>query len=189
VFRFHERSSAVIKAIETRYGGCHFRSRLEARWACVFDHLEIEWHYEPEGFETPHGRYLPDFYLPEGGAWIEVKGGSWYARDRSRAAHVADQKWVERGDKFRVLMGDIPRPGTRTVLMGHEIPGISVLSRVTGDATLRAHYARTGERDTSWKCFPDAPRMWERMPWISTDWTAERLDAAFAAARSERFGT
>jgi len=23
----------------------------------------IEWQYEPEGFETPHGRYLPDFKI------------------------------------------------------------------------------------------------------------------------------
>lgn len=27
----------TITAIETRYAGCHFRSRLEARWAVFFD--------------------------------------------------------------------------------------------------------------------------------------------------------
>jgi hypothetical protein len=31
-----------MKAIETRYAGCLFRSRLEARWAVLFDHLGIE---------------------------------------------------------------------------------------------------------------------------------------------------
>lgn len=65
-----------IKAIETRYKGYRFRSRLEARWAVFFDALGIEWQYEPEGFELATGRYLPDFYLPgvRGGIWVEVKG-------------------------------------------------------------------------------------------------------------------
>lgn len=52
----------TIKAIETRYRGYRFRSRLEARWAVFFDALGIEWQYEPEGFELADGtRYLPDF--------------------------------------------------------------------------------------------------------------------------------
>lgn len=53
----------VIPAIETRYGGARFRSRLEARWAVFFDHMGIVWEYEPEGYETPDGRYLPDFRI------------------------------------------------------------------------------------------------------------------------------
>lgn len=67
---------APVKAIPTQYAGHEFRSRLEARWAVFFDHLHISWDYEPEGYELPHGRYLPDFYLPSihGGCWYEVKG-------------------------------------------------------------------------------------------------------------------
>jgi len=42
----------AIAAIPTRYAGCHFRSRLEARWAVFFDHMRIDWVYEPEGFTT-----------------------------------------------------------------------------------------------------------------------------------------
>ena len=64
------------KAIDTRYAGCLFRSRLEARWAVAFDVLGLQWEYEPEGFELSDGaRYLPDFWLPQvnGGCWIEVK--------------------------------------------------------------------------------------------------------------------
>lgn len=66
----------MIKAIETRYAGCRFRSRLEARWAVFFDTLGIPWTYEPEGYlvgpdSTP---YLPDFWLPGEGLWVEVKG-------------------------------------------------------------------------------------------------------------------
>jgi hypothetical protein len=68
--------------IETTYGGTRFRSRLEARWAVFFNELDIEWHFELEGFELPSGRYLPDFWLPgvkgrngDGpvGIWFEVK--------------------------------------------------------------------------------------------------------------------
>lgn len=66
-----------MKAIETRYKGYRFRSRLEARWAVFFDALRIKWDYEPEGFELGFGeRYLPDFWLPgfnAGGLYVEVK--------------------------------------------------------------------------------------------------------------------
>jgi hypothetical protein len=70
-----------IPAIETRYAGCRFRSRLEARYAVFFDHLGIAWEYEPEGFETSQRLtlgpekvwYLPDFWLPTLGVYAEVK--------------------------------------------------------------------------------------------------------------------
>lgn len=63
-----------VKAIETRYGGYRFRSRLEARWAVFFDALGIKWEYETEGYVLPNGEhYLPDFWLPEWGCFAEVK--------------------------------------------------------------------------------------------------------------------
>ena len=66
----------TIKAIETFYNGYHFRSRLEARYAVMFDALGLEWEYEPEGFDLGElGRYLPDFFLPKLNVWIEIKGG------------------------------------------------------------------------------------------------------------------
>src|SRR5688500_5573504 len=76
-----------IKAIEASDAGCRFRSRLEARWAVIFDALGIAWEYEPQGYaihrperHVDHGpgapltetlpgvparswRYLPDFEL------------------------------------------------------------------------------------------------------------------------------
>jgi hypothetical protein len=72
-----------IKAIETRYKGHRFRSRLEARWAVVFDAAGIEWRYEDQGYEleqTPllmengGSYYLPDFWLPQLNMFFEVKG-------------------------------------------------------------------------------------------------------------------
>lgn len=83
-----------ITPIETTYAGCRFRSRLEARWAVFFDELNVEWRYEPEGFriELSSGRrinYLPDFYLPESGTWVEVKGD--FARfDKELLAAMTD---------------------------------------------------------------------------------------------------
>lgn len=64
-----------MKAIETRYSGCRFRSRTEARWGVFFNAMGWRWEFEPEGFETPAGRYLPDFRLhaPGGVRWFEVK--------------------------------------------------------------------------------------------------------------------
>lgn len=73
-----------MKPIQTWYGGCHFRSRIEFRWAVFFDALDLKWEYEKEGYALPSGAYLPDFWLPEiesvsgwnegHGVWFEVKG-------------------------------------------------------------------------------------------------------------------
>ena len=64
-----------MKAIETKYKGYRFRSRLEARWAVFFDALGLQWEYEPEGYDLGEaGWYLPDFYLPECNMWVEIKG-------------------------------------------------------------------------------------------------------------------
>lgn len=63
-----------IKPIETEYNGYRFRSRLEARWAVFFDEAGIRYEYEPEGYFLDDGiKYLPDFYLPELKAFVEIK--------------------------------------------------------------------------------------------------------------------
>ncbi len=50
----------TIKAIPTTYNGVRFRSRLEAKWAAVFDLIKWPWTYEP--FELDN--YIPDFVIP-----------------------------------------------------------------------------------------------------------------------------
>ena len=76
-----------IKAIETVYNGYRFRSRLEARWAVFFDALGIEYEYEPEGFALQNGScYLPDFFLPEIGIYVEIKPNS-LDSESSKKAH------------------------------------------------------------------------------------------------------
>lgn len=67
-----------IKAIETHYDGCRFRSRTEARWAVFFNNLDIKWEYEPQGYVVGGQPYLPDFLISGLGTgfsmWFEVKG-------------------------------------------------------------------------------------------------------------------
>jgi hypothetical protein len=66
--------SRRIKAIDTRYRGHLFRSRLEARWAVFFDWMGVIWEYEKEGYTVNGIPYLPDFWLPEHSVFIEIKG-------------------------------------------------------------------------------------------------------------------
>jgi hypothetical protein len=49
----------VIKAIPTVYNGVQFRSRLEAKWAVLFDLLSWKWEYEPIDLNG----YIPDFLV------------------------------------------------------------------------------------------------------------------------------
>lgn len=82
---------AQIKAIQTRYKGYHFRSRLEARWAVFLDALGVRWEYEVEGFEFPNGlRYLPDFWLPDSGVFLEIKPGTLSADAKWEAEQKAE---------------------------------------------------------------------------------------------------
>jgi hypothetical protein len=99
-------------AIPTTYRGCRFRSRLEARWAVLFDQLGIGWLYEPEGYVINGRRYLPDFLL-ECGTWVEVKGDEEHlSKSLMRQAALAlprMPKSGERGPKLLIL-GPLPLP-------------------------------------------------------------------------------
>ncbi|MEU4133620.1 hypothetical protein [Streptomyces wuyuanensis] len=104
----------AIESLPTVYRGTVFRSALEASWAATLDSLGIAWEYEPETVTLPSGaRYLPDFRLPEIGAWLEVKGDG--------VPRV--EKAIEFG---KHLACDCPRfactcrwPGGELVLIGH----------------------------------------------------------------------
>ncbi len=64
----------MVAAIETKYRGELFRSRTEARWAAFLDALGVTREHEPQPFEIGGMGYLPDFFLPGLGVWLEVKG-------------------------------------------------------------------------------------------------------------------
>jgi len=75
---------SYIQAIPTSYGGRKYRSRLEAKWALIFDNLGIKYEYEEQGYIVGRDgfgvRYLPDFVLYGGSyrcpkkLYVEVKG-------------------------------------------------------------------------------------------------------------------
>jgi hypothetical protein len=104
----------TIKAIETRYNGYRFRSRLEARWAVFFDALGVKYEYEPEGFKLPNGiQYLPDFWLPQSRSWVEIKPT--FAPDtrghrKVKAFAEALQPNIRDGHYFVVMLYGEPRP-------------------------------------------------------------------------------
>jgi len=80
-----------IKAIPTKFDGYQFRSRTEARWAVFFKHIGLEYIYEHEGFELESGRYLPDFYLPKYGYYVEIKGTDPSRLELDKIIELVDQ--------------------------------------------------------------------------------------------------
>ena len=104
-----------MKAIQTKYNGCLFRSRLEARWAIFLDVLGIKWRYEIEGFDLDGEWYLPDFWLPcvpersfpdgafgVAGYWLEIKPSKPSEREkrllRALAMHTKHHSYMIYGD-------------------------------------------------------------------------------------------
>jgi hypothetical protein len=86
-----------IAAIQTRYKGYLFRSRLEARWAVFFDQCDVRYLYEDQGFSLPSGPYLPDFYLPQISAFVEIK-----------ASHMLPVDHFEFGQSRYPIRDDFP---------------------------------------------------------------------------------
>ena len=96
--------SDEVKAIETRYNGYKFRSRLEARWAVFFSAVGLDYEYEIEGFEMDDVRYLPDFYIPSLDRWFEIKGQSMSVKEIQKCEQFCFRKDNE-NIKFSVLIG------------------------------------------------------------------------------------
>lgn len=107
--------------IETRYAGCLFRSRLEARWAVFFDAAGIEWQYEAQGYEcqprcglsgSQPFWYLPDFWLPGLNLHAEVKGSLTEPETRrllDAAAFLSAPRGGCGDGSDLVVLGPVPR--------------------------------------------------------------------------------
>lgn len=119
-----------IQAIPTRYAGCHFRSRLEARWAVFFDALGIRWEYEPEGFMGHREEcYLPDFQLHNvmleacldeygraDGVYAEVKPTDMALHnDALKLGACIDHGATPIGAAGLLILGPIPNPSYNTI--------------------------------------------------------------------------
>jgi hypothetical protein len=76
-------------SIPTFYSGVNFRSRLEARWAALFDIFEWEWEYEP--FDLVG--WIPDFVLKRNNhILVEVKPTRVYLPEIGAEMHNAAPK-------------------------------------------------------------------------------------------------
>jgi hypothetical protein len=84
-------------AIQTKFNAHRYRSRLEARYAVLLQVCGLPFQYEREGFELESGRYLPDFWLPTKGIWLEVKGWVATSKEKDQCQCLADP-WL--GDPF-----------------------------------------------------------------------------------------
>jgi hypothetical protein len=69
LFKSREIKKQPMNAIPTQYKGINFRSRLEAKWAKMFDLLGWRWEYEPFDLNG----YIPDFMIFQGQKQILVE--------------------------------------------------------------------------------------------------------------------
>lgn len=99
----------MIKAIPTVHNGTKYRSRTEARWAVFFENEGIPFTYEPEGYQTFAGWYVPDFQLTAAPAltFFEVKPHEPTRREMEVATALA------RGAKANVFIA-LGAPAVRT---------------------------------------------------------------------------
>lgn len=169
-----------MKILPSVYRGIMFRSRTEARWAVLFQELGLEWNYEPEGHGLSGRGYLPDFYLPQFGMYVEVKPDE---TDGSEVA-VFEELLRETGKRGIIAYGP-PAPGRRNLLYFPQNP-----------AQPNERYELLEDRrddgiywlgsDSEWFAIggPGQATNHDRLPRVT-----ERLSRAFATAAAERFGT
>ena len=97
-FKIHKAKPMSIDldtvGIRTEYGGVEFRSRLEARWAAMFDGLHWRWSYEPMDLSG----YVPDFaiHFRRAPLLVEVKPCLEYSELEENARKICLSGW--RGD-------------------------------------------------------------------------------------------
>lgn len=199
----------AFRPIETRYAGCRFRSRLEARWAVFFDSLGVTWEYEPQGFHVgPEGRpYLPDFRLDRAGGlrplWVEVKGTD-DALDTELLGHAVSPEWgigeeTARGKSFPasggggsviLLLGPVPDP--------HPTPMHSVIRSIFGHPCMHRAIVTPdmGLKQIAYETELAPPDVIGPMVGAATKsaaWSCPdhllhpEIEAAYQAARSARF--
>lgn len=103
-------TTLAIGVIETEYRNIRFRSRLEARWAVLFDEWGKRWEFEPEGYSDGRTRYLPDFWLPDMDCFWEVKRdlSSMEDQELDRALEKA-QMLVEQSGKGCMISFGFPQ--------------------------------------------------------------------------------
>lgn len=110
-------------AIPTMYGGVQFRSRLEARWAAMFDLLGWSWEYEPIDLNG----YIPDFFVDATAAW-----------DGTQKRHLVEVKPVRLTDQLDDVFFKAERAGWTEdlVVLGREFQYYNTEWSDGGDLTI-----------------------------------------------------
>jgi hypothetical protein len=181
----------TVKAIETFYRGCRFRSRLEARWACFWDHLGTRWEYEPQGFMIGDRPYLPDFRLSNG-TWVEVKGSE---DELDHDLMTTAPEYLPGSSEPRLLvLGPIPEPPALNC--GNWAWLGFVCADFDGDRFVMDCWWEFGEDGLPWSasetsCAPP-PTVGNDAEWLTpvynmTGEPSRLIVAAYKAARSARF--
>lgn len=178
-----------VNAIETRYNGYRFRSRLEARWAIFFDQMEVPYLFESEGFEMGGAKYLPDFRLPNGlktygeseylsNVWAEVKPSlTLEPQDKQKIA-----LFVQQTDNVILILSGDPEPGAELRLIAHKAKGGEWFTPYVTWVELSSGELGLLERESLQSI--DNPEMQAAIERLER---TPRLMAAYAAARDARF--
>ncbi len=201
----------TIQAIETRYAGHRFRSRLEARWAVAFDAIGIRWEYEAQGVvvedrlttwgdASASRPYLPDFWLPDHDVYCEVKGALTDEEARpvlEAAAYLSSAGGAgcgyENGGHDLVVLGPIPRTLNAPARL-HMHKGTLSATPWLFEARRTGHDGRVGGDEPvlasdSGEFAAGAGRLTEGLStymWLDLD-LGLILNRAYSAARSARF--
>lgn len=130
-------------AINTKYKGYNFRSRLEARWAVFFDELGIEFEYEKEGYRLPAGNYLPDFWLPQLNCFAEVKPKAFTEKEYQKCLQLPHP----------CIMLDVSHPQARSYFVAGASDGHCKYSEYEQDGFGRMIFSQSLYKKRLWLLF------------------------------------
>jgi hypothetical protein len=194
----------MINPVETIYKGIRFRSRLEARWAVFIDALNFKFVYEPDGYDLEGTWYLPDFWVPDWKAFLEIKPEN-PTQDHmqkcqrlstltgNRALLITGQPWI---DEYSVFLfepeitnqvNDKEDENEKDMLPSFTWTSLEFAADRRDERVIWM-VSKDGYGATSFYTPPNPhPRWGEKDP--LTGESAINIMEAFKAARQERFGT
>lgn len=165
----------TTSAIPTDYAGVHFRSRLEARYAAMFDLFGWMWEYEPVDLDG----YIPDFLLRDvimfsrankhpADVLVEIKPS--YAELREAINKIALSGWYGPACVLLAMPDRYQPPASST-----RVPPVEMTFGRASEEVYRHH-----ADPTSMAWMPIAPwrhseRCHERVDrcWLESGWTLE----------------
>lgn len=98
-----EKRGHYLQPKSGEFDGIEFRSQLEIRFAAELKKRNVQ--YEYESSRIGKGNYMVDFYLPEHGIWVEVKG-KMDARDEYQLQECSKVLKAERNEILYVYFSD-----------------------------------------------------------------------------------